>query len=131
MSTNWVKDIEVMHQKYGAKAVIKNLNKEQLRSFLDFRIKFLEEELNELSDSRNSPDDIVDALVDLCVVAIGTLDLFEVDANLAWDRVLVANMNKSPGVKSTRPNPLGFPDLIKAASWVAPDHTNNTGLIVA
>ena len=65
--------------------------------------------------------------MDLCVVAIGTLDLFEVDAHKAWDEVLKANMSKKVGVKESRPNPLGLPDLIKPEGWVGPDHTGNTG----
>jgi predicted HAD superfamily Cof-like phosphohydrolase len=72
-------------------------------------------------------EEIVDGLIDLCVVAIGTLDLFEVDAHKAWDEVLKANMSKKVGVKESRPNPLGLPDLIKPEGWVGPDHTGNTG----
>ena len=72
-------------------------------------------------------DDVVDALIDLCVVAIGTLDGFGVDSHKAWDAVLIANMNKEVGVKESRPNPLGLPDLIKPAGWVAPSHADNEG----
>jgi predicted HAD superfamily Cof-like phosphohydrolase len=60
-------------------------------------------------------------------VAIGTLDAFGINANKAWDAVLEANMNKEVGVKETRPNPLGLPDLIKPEGWKAPDHTGNHG----
>jgi predicted HAD superfamily Cof-like phosphohydrolase len=68
-------------------------------------------------------------LIDLCVVAIGTLDAFNVDAHTAWDRVLEANMNKEVGIKESRPNPLGLPDLIKPAGWTAPTHADNVGLL--
>ena len=34
------------------------------------------------------------------------------------------------GVKPTRPNKLGLPDLIKPEGWVAPDHTGNYGDLV-
>jgi predicted HAD superfamily Cof-like phosphohydrolase len=61
------------------------------------------------------------------VVAIGTLDAFGVDAQRAWDEVHKANMTKQPGVKESRPNPLGLPDLIKPEGWTGPDHDNNTG----
>jgi len=71
--------------------------------------------------------EIVDALIDLCVVAIGTLDAFGVDAHKAWDEVLQANLNKEPGVKESRPNPFGLPDLIKPEDWEAPNHIENTG----
>ena len=44
-----------------------------------------------------------------------------VDAYTAWDRVHAANMTKQVGVKPSRPNPLGLPDLTKAKeelSWL-------------
>ena len=118
----------MMHEKYGVFEKVQAFDKEKLNKFLEFRIKFLEEEMNELSTAE-SADDVVDALIDLCVVAIGTLDLFDVDARLAWDRVHEANMNKQVGIKESRPNPLGLPDLIKPEGWTAPSHKDNVGLL--
>ena len=37
-------------------------------------------------------------------------------------------MEKEVGVKDSRPNPLGLPDLIKPEGWVGPDHADNYGL---
>lgn len=128
MSINWAHDIMVMHEKYGVFDKVQAFDKEKLNKFLQFRIKFLEEEMNELSTAENA-DDVVDALIDLCVVAIGTLDLFDVDARLAWDRVHEANMNKRVGIKESRPNPLGLPDLVKPEGWTAPSHKDNVGLL--
>jgi len=128
MSKNWVKDISDMHKKFGVNPVIRSLDEQKLYSFLEFRIRFLEEELNEMKNSKEV-DDIVDALIDLCVVAIGTLDAFDVDAYKAWDEVHKANMAKEVGIKASRPNPLGLPDLIKPKGWVAPEHKDNVGLL--
>ena len=128
MSKDWVNDIYEMHKKYGVHKSVDAMNDETLKKYFNFRVNFLQEELDELK-SAESADDIVDALIDLCVVAIGTLDAFEVNANLAWDRVHAANMAKEVGVKASRPNPLGLPDLIKPEGWVAPSHEDNTGLI--
>lgn len=128
MSNNWAHDIMVMHEKYGVFEKVQAFDKEKLNKFLEFRIKFLEEEMNELSTAETA-DDVVDALIDLCVVAIGTLDLFDVDARLAWDRVHEANMNKLVGIKESRPNPLGLPDLVKPEGWTAPSHKDNVGLL--
>jgi len=128
MSTNWVKDMQDMHAKFGVNSVIRGLDKAKLMAFIQFRIKFLQEELDEMIVSNNG-DDTVDALIDLCVVAIGTLDALDVDAYVAWDRVLEANMAKEVGIKASRPNPLGLPDLIKPAGWVAPSHADNVGLL--
>lgn len=129
MSTNWVQDIADMHTKYGVNEKVRQFDKEKLEKFLEFRISFLQEELDELKDNRGNPEEVVDALVDLCVVAIGTLDAFDVDAYAAWDRVHEANMAKEVGVKASRPNPLGLPDLIKPEGWTAPSHEGNHGII--
>lgn len=128
MSKNWYKDIKKMHKHYKVHKTVKNMDRETLELLLKFRINFLEEELNELKASENA-EDTVDALIDLCVVAIGTLDLFKVDAQKAWDAVHNANMNKQVGVKASRPNPLGLPDLIKPEGWVAPSHKGNYGIL--
>lgn len=128
MSKDWVKDIADMHTKFGVNEKVRSFDSEKLSKFLEFRIKFLEEELSELKTA-NSADDVVDALIDLCVVAIGTLDAFDVDSYEAWDRVHAANMAKEVGVKTSRPNPLNLPDLIKPEGWEAPTHVDNVGLI--
>ena len=129
MSSNWVKDINKMQDKYRVHKWVEGADKDRLRAYLDFRIDFLREELNETEAAMVNMDaeEIVDGLIDLCVVAIGTLDAFGVNANKAWDEVLKANMNKRVGVKETRPNPLGLPDLIKPADWKAPSHEGNYG----
>jgi len=128
MSKDWVRDIKEMHEHYDMNKAVDRLTGPQLLEFLKFRIRFLREELKELEDA-SSPDDAIDALIDLCVVAIGTLDAFDVDAYTAWDEVLDANMKKKVGIKASRPNPLGLPDLIKPEGWVAPSHLNNRSLL--
>lgn len=128
MSKDWCRDIMKMHLHYSVPPVIEKMDREKLKTFLEFRANFLQEELDELKKADNA-DDVVDALIDLCVVAIGTLDCFNVNPYKAWDVVLDANMNKTPGVKESRPNPLGLPDLIKPPGWVAPSHADNVGLL--
>ena len=126
--SSWPQDIAEMHAKFGVTEALKTFDVEKLNAFLDFRIRFLEEEMTELQGGLNG-DDVVDALIDLCVVAIGTLDAFGVNAQLAWDRVHAANMAKNVGVKASRPNPTGLPDLIKPAGFVPPNHSDNVGLL--
>jgi hypothetical protein len=128
MSTNWVQDIADMHQKYGVNPVVRNFDKDKLAAFLKFRIDFLQEELDELKNATNA-DDVVDALIDICVVAIGTLDAYDVNVYTAWDRVYEKNMEKKVGIKASRPNKLGLPDLIKPDGWLAPSHQDNVGLL--
>ncbi len=130
MSKDWVKDISKMHQYYGVNEKVQNFDTEKLKQFLQFRMSFLDEELTETKNAVNANDaeEIVDGLIDLCVVAIGTLDSMGIDSYEAWNRVLSANLSKEVGVKPERPNPLGLPDLIKPAGWKAPSHTDNHGL---
>ena len=131
MSKDWVKDINEMQYKYGVHKWIHDNrdNKENLRRYLEFRIDFLREELDETEAALVSMDseEIVDGLIDLCVVAIGTLDAFGVDPYKAWDEILKANLSKEVGVKPERPNPMGLPDLIKPEDWEGPDHSDNHG----
>jgi predicted HAD superfamily Cof-like phosphohydrolase len=134
MSINWVEDMNAMHKRYGTHKAVEKLTPEQLKAFLQFRINFLQEELDEMKKAapQNQPvdaEEVVDALIDLCVVAIGTLDLFDVDAYKAWNEVLMANLNKKVGRKESRPNPWGLPDLIKPEGWKAPSHKDNHGKI--
>ena len=134
MSINWVEDMNAMHKRYGTHKAVEKLTPEQLKAFLQFRINFLQEELDEMKKAapQNQPvdaEEVVDALIDLCVVAIGTLDLFEVDGYKAWNEVLMANLNKKVGRKESRPNPWGLPDLIKPEGWKAPSHKDNHGKI--
>ena len=119
MSQNWVKDMNDMHAKFGVREVVSKMDANKLAEFLEFRIGCLQEELDELKAARNG-DDAVDALIDLSVFAIGTLDLFDIDAEMAWNRVYNANISKEVGIKEARPNPMGLPDLIKPAGWIAP-----------
>lgn len=126
--TFWPADIEDMHNKFSVNTVIRNLDKDKLAKFLEFRLNFLQEELDEARNAK-SADDIVDACIDLCVVAIGTLNAFDVDAYTAWNRVHEKNMQKEPGIKASRPNPLGLPDLIKPKGWTSPIHVDNVGLL--
>jgi len=133
---SWVNDIADMHTKFGVNPVIRTLDQEKLRTFLKFRIDFLQEELDEMRDAMDNPefkkdraDETVDALIDLCVVAIGTLNAFDVDADEAWTRVHEKNMQKNPGINANRPNPLGLPDLIKPEGWTPPTHKDNVGLL--
>jgi predicted HAD superfamily Cof-like phosphohydrolase len=134
METEWVADMRTFHNKFGVNDVVRKLPADKLKKFMEFRLNFLTEELDEAKEAFTSGDanraeDIVDAMIDLCVVAIGTLNAFDVDSDEAWVRVWDKNMQKEPGVNPNRPNPLGLPDMIKPAGWTPPTHADNTGFI--
>ena len=136
MSTNWFKDMQDMHIKYGVNKWVQaekqsDVEIKRFNQFMDFRINMMQEELDETRNAfiNKDPEEIVDGIIDLCVFAIGTLEVFGVDANKAWDEVYKANMNKAVGIKEGRPNPLGLPDLIKPKGWKGPSHEDNHGNI--
>ena len=134
MSKNWFHDMVVMHQKFG---VDKWMDKEKiskdsrLNEYMKFRISMMQEELDEtkVAFENKNEEEVVDGIIDLCVFAIGTLEVFGVDANKAWDQVYHANISKEVGIKEGRPNPLGLPDLVKPEGWEGPSHEGNHGNI--
>ena len=126
--SSWPDDIAAMHKKYGFdKMLASDLNKD----FLNFRAEFLQEEVDEITKGidNNHAGEVVDGLIDLCVVAIGTLDLYGVDAQCAWDEVRRANLQKTRGIKPGRESN-GW-DLVKDIAWQPPFHGGNTGSLPA
>lgn len=133
MSNDMIKDIHEMHKKYGVHDWVQkqfiDRNDANLKEFLQFRMDFVQEEFIETlkAVAEGDSEEVVDGLIDIIVVALGTLDAFSVDSQKAWDEVLKANLAKEVGVKPERPNPLGLPDLIKPEGWTAPSHDGNHG----
>lgn len=127
---DWVKSLEEFHFKMFGDIVstVKSWPLEKRIAFLKFRVEFMQEELDELKESQTG-EDVVDAIIDLCVVAIGTLHAFGIDAREAWKRVYLANMMKSSGSNSKRPNQFDLPDCVKPDGWTPPDHKDNIGLL--
>ena len=120
-----IDDIRGMIAKYGFHQ--EEFDKEKL----NFRILGLlteeyEETLMALHDK--NAEELVDGLIDLIVIAIGTLELAGVDTQEAWDQVMTANMTKERGIKPGREESGGF-DLIKPESWQPPSHMTNHGVL--
>lgn len=124
-------DITKMHDKFGVGGVVDAMNTPDLMAFVNFRMSLLAEEYEETREAVEAQDaeEFVDGLIDLIVIAIGTLDLLGINVEEAWNRVMDANMSKEAGVKPGRPNPLKLPDLMKPAGWESPSHLNNYGYL--
>lgn len=122
LTGNVFEDMAAFDEKYGFDTV------EMTPAFLGFRMRFLVEELFEgiAAITEGRPEDFVDAMIDLIVVAAGTLSIGRVDGQRAWDEVRRANMSKVRQANPTRPGS-GGADLIKPEGWQAPDHKGNTG----
>ena len=124
-------DIRSMHDRFGVTDWIDDSTPGQRKELMKLRMRMLAEEFNETLQAylQGDSEEVIDGLIDLCVISIGTLDIAGVDVNAAWNEVYVANMAKERGVKPGRPNPLGLPDLIKPDGWVGPDHSSNHGIL--
>jgi len=119
-------DIQEMHKKFnlgnGYEDKPHLLNKE----LADFRLKFLQEELNEpiAAQSREDLPEVIDGLVDLVVVALGTAELMGINWELHWNEVKRANMAKrritAEEVATSKRK--SSSDLVKPEAWIAPDH---------
>ena len=136
LKSEWLSDINDMHYKFGATEGVDNMHRSKnykvLKDFLAFRLDFLEEEFEETQAAffKNDSKEVVDGLIDLIVIAIGTLDLFKCDADEVWDKIHNSNMLKEPGANKSRQNPFGLPDMVKPEGWVGPRITEkNCGIL--
>lgn len=133
MSEKFVGDVEILYSQFGFGELVSKIKNQplELAEFLQFRMNLIREEMGELEIAYEAGDavEFVDASIDLKVVLIGLLHLFEVNTVLAWNEVFRANSAKIPG-KTERENHFGG-DAIKSPGWVPPDHRRNLGLLPA
>ena len=94
---------------------------------LDFRLKFLKEELQEFSTAMSDGDEAgaFDALIDLVYVAMGTAHLLGFPWQQGWDLVQAANMAKvraASAEHSAANTGRGHAsDVVKPDGWQPPD----------
>lgn len=92
--------------------------------WMDFRQALLAEEVEEVRVAGNAGDlaELLDGLVDTCVIAMGTAAALGLDFNAAFEEVMRSNMSKhrstNNGEDTKRKNAL---DLAKGEDWVAPN----------
>lgn len=116
-------DVKAFHEKFGQAydgPPLRRLNDE---AEAHFRHDFLEEEVKEhaLAMWDNDPAGQLDALVDICFVAIGTAYKHGWDFEEAWRRVVAANMAKQAVTTG------GKFKISKPDGWTPPDHTDLVG----
>lgn len=127
--TNFV-DVGLFHRKFGLHASDIIPGPETAHRLtdvrtLDFRRKFLQEELDEFEEAYLALDDAkaFDALIDLVYVAMGTAHLLGYPWEEGWAAVQRANMQKvraesSDDARSVRRHEL---DVVKPEGWEPPD----------
>lgn len=90
---------------------------------LKFRLKFLQEELNEFKEAMATgrEDLAFDALLDLVYVAMGTAHHLGYPWQEGWDLVQAANMMKERAERSEQSERGGTWDVVKPEGWQPPD----------
>ena len=116
ISGNVFEDLRIFHEKYG-------FGPDRLTTKgLTNRLQFLEEELLETEKAayEMNSEELVDGLIDLIVVAAGTLHLIGAGGESAWRKVMEKNHQKQVGFNEKRPNSDGM-DLVKPDGWTPAD----------
>lgn len=125
MLTNPYGDVGEFHLKFGLRAFEYGPDEEITQEMLEFRYKFLLEELEEFGESIHEKNhaEMFDALLDLVYVAVGTAHLLGYPWHEGWHMVQRANMTKERAFsaddpRSKRKNVL---DVVKPEGWTPPD----------
>ena len=118
-------DVGAFHQKFGLDNVATN-GVHQLfpsKELVDFRIKFLREELQEFEEAIAAGDMVkaADSLVDLNYVSCGTAHLFGFPWHEIWDEVQRANMAKVRAQRAEESTRGSTFDVVKPKGWTPPD----------
>ena len=114
-------DVAAFHEKFQLPRRVAGLPiSDELKLF---RLSFLLEELQELSAAFNKEDlpEVLDALVDLVYVALGTAWLFNLPFEAAWGEVHKANMRKVPVTSASFSKRGSILDIGKPKDWVQPN----------
>lgn len=128
-------DVAEFHEKFGL--TYDGKPRALLGELGDFRLKFLREELREYAKAMyeasyevqfrpemvaSKLEDMLDALVDLVYVAIGTAQLHGFDFREAWQRVHAANMTKVRATSKLESARGTTYDVVKPTGWLPPSH---------
>lgn len=122
-----LKDIKEFHEKFGLEydGPPRSLNEE----LASFRARFLAEETAEYEshatgDTLADKVGVIDAMVDLVYVALGTVYLHGMSGQFdeAWRRVHSANMQKVRAVSASESKRGSTYDVVKPEGWAAPNH---------
>lgn len=110
--------VHKMHEKFGINYVgpPRHLDREEKA----FRIVCLREEVSEYEDAKTKQDEL-DALIDLTVFALGTLDRHGYPFLRPFIKVMRANMKKELAQKTSNSKRSFEIDLVKPEGWQAPD----------
>ena len=117
MKSNF-KMVQEFHRKFG----IISYDGDPPTDVYEYRVKFMEEELNEFKKAYFNEDreEQLDALVDLIYVALGTCDLFGFKFDEAFERVHNCNMLKRRAKNEGESKRNHSLDVVKPDGWIPP-----------
>lgn len=122
---NEFNDVGRFHEKFGLpiRNAAERPGREVPEDLLDFRVKFMQEELDEYVEARAAGDHakMADSLIDLVYVAMGTAHLQNYPWHMLWEEVQRANMDKVRATSETSTERGGTWDVIKPDGWTPPD----------
>lgn len=120
-------DVGDFHQKFGLHRSDDNpgpTGAENNKELMEFRTKFLQEELDEFVEALEEGDmaKAFDALMDLNYVSLGTAHLLGFPWREGWQAVQAANMAKVRAAKDGSDSKRGSSfDVVKPEGWLPPD----------
>lgn len=118
------RDVAAFHEKFGLTVAYPPGPREVPPELLEFRVKFMQEELDEFKEGMAEEDHekMFDALLDLAYVVFGTAHFLGYPWQQGWHQVQWANMQKvraaSDGSDSKRGSSF---DVVKPPNWTPPD----------
>lgn len=127
MNNSNFEDVQAFHHKFGVMPE-KSKRRDCLHllghAAFDFRFGFLREELDEFKAAYEKGDSVemIDALVDLVYVALGTADMMNANWQDHWNEVQRANMTKERAQSASDSKRGSSLDVIKPEGWTGPDH---------
>lgn len=114
-------DVRQFHGRFGlpVSVAVREIDPE----VIDFRVKFMREELDEFVQACEVGDHagMFDALIDLVYVAYGTAHFLGYPWDEGWAAVHEANMRKVRATSAGDSKRGSHFDVIKPEGWVAPD----------
>lgn len=121
MSFNLHRDVCEFHKKF--EIPIEKYPAFPSKELLEFRMKFLREEVNEFDEAVKEGNIVkaFDALIDAVYVAIGTAVIMNLPFEKGWDIVHSANMTKIRAKNASQSKRGTAFDVIKPSNWIAPD----------
>jgi len=123
LSTNF-DDVGAFHERFGLPVSRNSGSPRALeREVIDYRIKFLKEELQEFIEGFSEDDNakMFDALLDLVYVALGTAHFLNYPWQEGWNLVQKANMAKVRAKKASESKRNSTWDVVKPPGWTPPD----------